>query len=53
MSAKARRKLFGVRRESRRPRDWTRWYREGLLEADQTCGIRLKTTLFGGTPTRP
>ena len=53
MNAKQRRKLYGVRRESRRPRDWTRWYREGLLESESPCGIRLRTTLWGWTPNKP
>lgn len=53
MSAKQRRKLYGVRRESKRPRDWARWYREGLLETDIPSSVRLRTTLWGWTPTRP
>jgi hypothetical protein len=49
MSAKKRRKLNGVRRESRRPRDWTRWFQEGLIEADPAAGgsIRLRAFLWG------
>lgn len=52
MSAKQRRKLYGVRRDSRRPRDWTRWYREGLFESEPSYGVRLRTTLWGFVPTR-
>jgi hypothetical protein len=49
MSAKKRRKLNGVRRESRRPRDWTRWFQEGLIEADPAAAgsIRLRAFLWG------
>ena len=46
MSAKQRRKGRGSRRESRRPRGWTRWFREGLLE-EEVGGVRLRTTLYG------
>lgn len=49
MSAKKRRKLNGIRRESRRPRDWARWLREGLLDAGPMGGVRLRTTLWGMT----
>jgi hypothetical protein len=47
MSAKKRRKVFGVRRETRRPRGWTRWFHEGLFEADASGSIRLRTVLWG------
>jgi hypothetical protein len=47
MSAKKRRKVYGVRRETRRPRGWTRWFHEGLLEADAGGSVRLRTVLFG------
>jgi hypothetical protein len=47
MNAKKRRKLYGVRRETRRPRGWTRWFNEGLLEADATGSVRLRTVLWG------
>jgi hypothetical protein len=47
MSTKKRRKLYGVRRETRRPRGWTRWFNEGLLEAVATGSIRLRTVLWG------
>ena len=47
MSAKQRRKVYGVRRESRRPRGWTRWFHEGLLDADAGGSVRLRTVLFG------
>jgi hypothetical protein len=49
MSAKKRRKLNGVRRESRRPRDWTRWFQEGLIEADPSAAgsMRLRGFLWG------
>ncbi len=47
MSAKQRRKIPGVRREARRTRSWTRWYREGLLEAGPGGGVRVRTTLWG------
>jgi hypothetical protein len=47
MSAKKRRKIYGVRRETRRPRGWTRWFQEGLTEGDPLGSIRLKTVLFG------
>jgi hypothetical protein len=45
MSAKKRRKIYGVRRETRRPRGWTRWFNEGLLETDMAGGVRLRTVL--------
>ena len=45
MSAKKRRKLYGVRRETRRPRGWTRWFNEGLLETEPG-GIRLRSVLW-------
>jgi hypothetical protein len=47
MSARKRRKIQGVRREHRRPRGWTRWFRDGLLEAEPAGGVRLRTTLWG------
>lgn len=49
MSAKERRKLYGVRRESRRSRSWTRWFREGILDAEvpQSPGIRVRTAVWG------
>ncbi len=49
MSAKQRRKIYGIRRERRRPRGWTRWFNEGMLEAgaEATGGVRLRTTLWG------
>ncbi len=47
MSAKQRRKVYGIRRETRRPRGWTRWFHEGMLEAENTGGVRLRTTLWG------
>jgi hypothetical protein len=53
MSAKQRRKVFGVRRESRRPRDWTRWYREGLIELENASSVRVSTAIWGWTPAKP
>ena len=47
MSAKKRRKIYGVRRETRRPRGWTRWFQEGLFETESSNSIRLRTTLWG------
>jgi hypothetical protein len=47
MSAKKRRKVFGVRRETRRPRGWTRWFHEGLFETDASGSVRLRTVLWG------
>jgi hypothetical protein len=47
MSAKKRRKVFGVRRETRRPRGWTRWFNEGLLESEPAGSVRLRTVLWG------
>ena len=47
MNAKKRRKVFGVRRETRRPRGWTRWFHEGLFEAEASGSIRLRTVLWG------
>jgi hypothetical protein len=47
MSSKQRRKLYGIRRERRRPRGWTRWFNEGMLEAEATGGVRLRTVLWG------
>jgi hypothetical protein len=47
MSAKKRRKIYGVRRETRRPRGWTRWFQEGLFESEPHGSIRLKTVLWG------
>jgi hypothetical protein len=49
MSAKQRRKVYGIRRETRRPRGWTRWFNEGMLnaEAENTGSVRLRTTLWG------
>ncbi len=46
MSSKKRRKLYGVRRETRRPRGWMRWFNEGLLETDAAGSIRLRTVLW-------
>lgn len=50
MSIKQKRKLYGIRRESRRPRGWTRWYRDGLLEAEPLGSVRLRTVLWGLPP---
>ena len=47
MSAKKRRKHYGIRRESRRTRGWTRWFQEGLFESEGAGGIRLRTVLWG------
>ncbi len=51
MSSKQRRKIYGVRRERRRPRGWTRWFHEGMLDAEAestpSAGVRLRTTLWG------
>ena len=47
MSAKKRRKIYGVRRETRRPRGWTRWFQEGLFETESANSIRLRTVLWG------
>jgi hypothetical protein len=49
MSAKQRRKIYGIRRETRRPRGWTRWFHEGMLnaEGEGAGGVRLRTTLWG------
>jgi hypothetical protein len=46
MSAKKRRKVYGVRRETRRPRGWTRWFNEGLFDFD-AGSIRLRSVLWG------
>ena len=47
MSAKRRRKIYGVRRETRRPRGWTRWFQEGLFETEAAGGIRLSHGAVG------
>ena len=48
MSSKQRRKLYGVRRERRRPRGWTRWFHEGLMDTEGSGGgVRLRTILWG------
>jgi hypothetical protein len=47
MSPKQRRKFRGFRRTSRRPRDWTRWHREGLLEPEARGSLRLRSVLTG------
>jgi len=47
MSAKKRRKIHGVRREFRRPRGWTKWFNEGLMEAEPTGGIEASTATGG------
>lgn len=47
MSAKKRRKIYGVRRETRRPRGWTRWFQEGFFETEPANSIRLRTVLWG------
>jgi hypothetical protein len=47
MSAKKRRKIYGVRRETRRSRGWTRWFQEGLFETASANSIRLRTVLWG------
>ena len=46
MSAKKRRKVYGVRRETRRPRGWTRWFNEGLLDLDVAGSVRLRSVLW-------
>ncbi len=47
MSPKQRRKFRGSRRLSRRPRDWTRWFREGMLDIGPRGSLRLRTMLTG------
>jgi hypothetical protein len=47
MSPKQRRKFRGSRRFSQRPRDWTRWYREGALDAAARGSLRLRTLIMG------
>ena len=47
MSAKKRRKVNGMRRETRRPRGWTRWFNEGLFEIDVAGSVRLRSLLWG------
>ena len=47
MSPKQQRKFRGFRRNFRRPRDWTRWFREGVLDAEPRGSVRLRTTLSG------
>jgi hypothetical protein len=47
MSPKQRRKFRGSRRGNRRPRDWTRWFREGVLEAESRGSLRLRTIMTG------
>lgn len=47
MSPKKRRKIYGVRREARRTRGWTRWFQEGMFDADSAGSIRLRSVLFG------
>ncbi len=47
MSAKQRRKIYGIRRETRRPRGWTRWFHDGMIDAEGAGGVRLRTTLWG------
>ena len=47
MSPKQRRKSRGSRRASRRPRDWTRWFREGVLDTEARGSLRLRTILTG------
>jgi hypothetical protein len=47
MSPKQRRKVYGVRRESRRSKGWTRWFNEGLFETDVPGSVRLRTVLWG------
>jgi hypothetical protein len=40
MSSKQSRKLYGSRRDVRRQRAWTRWYRQGSLDSE--AGGRLR-----------
>ena len=47
MSPKQRRKFRGSRQGNRRPRDWTRWFREGVLDAESRGSLRLRTILTG------
>jgi hypothetical protein len=47
MSTKKRRKILGVRRRFHRPRAWTRWFNEGLLEETPAVSVRLCTVLWG------
>ena len=51
MSTKKRRKVHGTRRETRRPRGWTRWFRDGLLEGETLGVARLSTTIWGPAAT--
>ena len=46
MSTKKRRKLYSVRRKFHRPRAWTRWFNEGLLEETPAVSARLCTVLW-------
>src|SRR5262245_25368271 len=49
MSPKQRRKYRGARRLNQRVRDWTRWYREGLIDAESRGSLRLRMLLAIGT----
>lgn len=46
MSPKQQRKFHGIRRSVRRPRNWVRWFRDGLLETDPPRSVRLHSTLW-------
>ena len=51
MSPKQQRKFRGFRRNARRPRDWTRWFRQGLLDAVPRGSVRLRSSLMGARAT--
>jgi hypothetical protein len=45
MSPKQARKFHGIRRSDRR-RGWTRWFREGVIEAEARGGARQRRELW-------
>jgi hypothetical protein len=47
MSSKQRRKFRSSRRVFSRPRDWTRWYRDGVLDVEPRGSVRLRTVVTG------
>jgi hypothetical protein len=47
MSPKQQRKFRGIRRLNRRPRGWSRWFRDGLLELEPRGGMRVRLAISG------
>jgi hypothetical protein len=50
MSSKQQHKFRGIRRITRRSREWARWYRQGLFDLEVPRSARLRLLIGGPSP---